>query len=87
MAGKYHASATCGSQCVTTSTPGNPVYEHGVGGSHFPILNRPELEVVLSEKAITGHRSTVSLRPAGVPEFGTGQVESGHDGHGLSAWQ
>ena len=56
VAGEYHASATYGSQCVTTSTPRNPVYEHGVSGSHFPILNRPELAVVASEEAIIGHR-------------------------------
>ena len=87
MAGEHHASATYGSQCVTTSAPLNPVYEHGAGGGHFLILNRPELAVVASEEAITGHRSTVSLRPAGLPEFATGQAESGHDGHGRGEGQ
>jgi hypothetical protein len=36
VAGEYHASATYGSQCVTTSTPRNPVYEHGAGWQSLP---------------------------------------------------
>ena len=60
VAGEYHASATYGSQCVATSTPRNPVYEHGV-----PVMSVKELAQHLGEPQAKLYRHVKQLEPPG----------------------